>query len=226
MFLLSSDYDMTLNPYVDNLKINLGLLSSFRKNGNIFLLNTGRAFHSIKREIDEHKIDYDYLSCNDGNIMFNQKGEVLYSSNLDINLYDRLMELKKYYQLELKKVKFLENLLEFELIIKEINEDFLALLDKIMIECSLCYQVFKERGFFHFYIYDNRVNKTTPIEFLKKNYKFLHDYIYTTGDHYNDLEMIKNYHGYAMPWAKDEVKLVAEGVEEVSSVIKKINRKW
>ena len=226
MILLSSDYDMTLNAFVHDLKINLELLRPFRANGNTFLLNTGRSYHSIKKEILEYNIDYDYLSCNDGNIMFDKKGNILYSSNLDISLYDRLSELKRYYPIEIKKVKFLENLLEFELIIKEINKDFIDLLDSIMIECNLCYQMFKEKGYYHFYVYDNQINKTTPIEYLKKNYKFLHDYIYTTGDHYNDLEMIKNYHGYAMPWAKEEVKRVAEGVEDVASVIKKIDRKW
>lgn len=95
MILLASDYDNTLNAFDLDLYINIFYLEDFIKKGNLFLLNTGRPYKSIKREINKYKIPYNYLSCNDGNILFDNNSNVLYNSNLDYNLFLELENLKK-----------------------------------------------------------------------------------------------------------------------------------
>ena len=73
MKLLSSDYDLTLNTIDYDLHINMYYVEKFRKQGNIFLLNTGRSYSGIKKEIDKFRINFDYLSCYDGNLILNKE---------------------------------------------------------------------------------------------------------------------------------------------------------
>ena len=51
MKLLVSDYDKTLKNGSVILKLNLKYLKKFIQDGNMFLLNTGRPYQSIKKEI-------------------------------------------------------------------------------------------------------------------------------------------------------------------------------
>ena len=128
--------------------------------------------------------------------------------------------------MEIKKIKFLDNVLEFELIISSLNDIFLVELEKIMLKYDLCAKFFKAFGEYHIYVYQNRINKSTPIEYLKAKYKIASDNIYTVGDHINDFEMIRDYNGYAMKWAKSEIKEVASNsCFMVASLIKKIGKR-
>lgn len=71
MYVLASDYDGTLKTRIHDLHINIKSLKKFRSLGNKFIIATGRSFESIKKEIDEFEILFDYLSCNDGAVSFN-----------------------------------------------------------------------------------------------------------------------------------------------------------
>ena len=130
MILLASDYDNTLNTFDLNLYINIIYLKKFMEKGNIFLLNTGRAYESIKREIDKYQIPYNYLGCNDGNILFDKDSNILYNSNLSNNLFSEFENLKKKFDVIIEPIKFQDNLLEFEIIISKISEKFLIELNK------------------------------------------------------------------------------------------------
>ena len=56
MKLLSSDYDGTLNVFEYDIWLNLAYINNFISRGNIFVLNTGRAYDSITKEIDKYQI--------------------------------------------------------------------------------------------------------------------------------------------------------------------------
>ena len=52
-----------------------------------------------------------------------------------------------------------------------------------------------------------------------------YDDIYTIGDNINDYRMVKEYHGYTLPWAKKSLIDVCEGVvPSVRTLIKRIER--
>lgn len=69
------------------------------------------------------------------------------------------------------------------------------------------------------------IDKTSMIEEVRKKEKIDKDNVYTIGDNYNDFEMIRDYHGYTLPWGKTNLKEVCEGVvPSVKSLIKKIKR--
>lgn len=225
MILLASDYDNTLNTFDYDLKFNIIFLKKFIKNGNLFLLNTGRTYKSIKREIDKYNIPFNYLSCNDGNIMFNREKEIIYTSNMDLEIKDELRKLKNKFNIEINPIYFNNNLLEFELIIPRLTEIFYLELNKIMLKYNMCCKIFKKVNCYHVYVYSDQISKSTPIEYLKNKYNIDSKNIYTVGDHINDIEMIKDYNGYAMKWAKKEVKDVAvDTCLTVASLIKKIGR--
>lgn len=223
MFLLASDYDKTLNSFDYDLKLNIMFLKKFMNSGNIFLLNTGRPYKSIKREINKFNIPYNYLSCNDGNIMFNKNNDILYNSNLSNLILNDLNNLKNKYNLKIIPITFNDSLLEFEINISSISDSFKLDLNKVLEKYNLTCQVFKNIKHFSIYIYSKEISKSTPIEYLKNKYSLDSKKIYTIGDHYNDIPMIKDYNGYAMKWAKKEVKDVAvDSCYTVASLIKKI----
>ena len=76
-----------------------------------------------------------------------------------------------------------------------------------------------------YYLCDQKINKSTATSFVSslENVEFCD--IFTIGDHYNDLEMIRDFNGYTFPWGKKEVKEVSKGkVLSVASLVKKISR--
>ena len=97
MYVLASDYDGTLKTRIHDLRINIKSLKKFRSLGNKFIIVTGRSFESIKKEIDEFEIPFDYLSCNDGAVSFNDSLEVIDAKYIKtINFETILYILKKY----------------------------------------------------------------------------------------------------------------------------------
>ena len=86
--LLVSDYDDTLYTSSKSLYFNILAIEKFRKNGNKFAIATGRNFISIDSLIRKYKIPYDYLICNDGSIIFDNKHNIIsahYLSNSEVN---------------------------------------------------------------------------------------------------------------------------------------------
>lgn len=224
MKLLASDYDKTLKNGSIILKLNLKYLKKFIQDGNIFLLNTGRPYQSIKKEIIKYNIPYHYLSCNDGNILFNHKDQVIYISNLEKIIEKELLDLTNIFNFQIIPIKYLSNVLEYEIIISKLNKLFLLNLDKIMIKYNMCYKIFKEKEI-HIYIYSNLVSKSKPIDYIKKKENIMDTNIYTVGDNINDLEMLRDYNGYAMYHASKEIKEIAGNTcFSVSNLIRKLRR--
>ena len=75
--LLVSDYDLTLKLLYDFdndflIRANVEAIKELMAKGNIFMLNTGRDYNSIKEEVIANKIPYNYLACNDGTILLDE----------------------------------------------------------------------------------------------------------------------------------------------------------
>ena len=63
--LLVSDYDLTLKLIYDFdndllIRANVAAIKKFMDEGNIFMLNTGRAYDSIKEEVNKNHVPYNY----------------------------------------------------------------------------------------------------------------------------------------------------------------------
>lgn len=66
------------------------------------------------------------------------------------------------------------------------------------------------------------VNKATAVDFARNMFKIERDNVYTTGDNYNDIMMLEEFHGYAMANGPTDVWKHAEGI--VSNVCEVIDR--
>ena len=124
MLILSSDYDGTLKTRIHDLYINIREINKYRELGNIFVLNTGRPFESISKEIETFNIPFDYLCCNDGAVIFNEHFDVVKETTLDEkqvkhikNLMPRFdgFKIEYYYSAKQKLSAEVNNPIEIEI---------------------------------------------------------------------------------------------------------------
>jgi len=225
MKLLSSDYDGTLNVLEYDLWLNLSFIKKFMKD-NIFVLNTGRAFESIKKEINKYQIPYHYLSCNDGNLLLNNQNEIIYSTNMSIDINDLLLSLKeKFPDIEIEPIIFQDKILEYQIITSKITNEFLYELNKLCLYNDLSYKTFRILNKRFIFVTDKTISKSTSINKVSELEKIEKCDIFTIGDDLNDLEMIRDFNGYTFPWGKKELKESSQGIcLSVGSLVKKITR--
>lgn len=226
MKLLSSDYDGTLNVFGYDLGLNLSYIRKFIRDGNIFVLNTGREFNKIISEIEKYDIPYNYLSCTDGNLLLNSQNEVVYQTSMQDDISQIVFELKrKFPNIQLDPIMYNGNILEYQLVIDEINEKLLLTLEKICLLHNLCYKTFHIGSHLFVYIGHRDINKSTAIERIMHFEKIQKCDIFTVGDDMNDFEMIRDFNGYTFPWGKEELKKISQGeCFSVADLVKKITR--
>ena len=212
MHLLVSDYDQTLSMDDISFKINLLKLKQFRKQGNIFMLSTGREYSSIKSEIGKWDIPCDYMSCGDGVALYDCDGKPLIHYHLNKNDLDYSTYLKLKYNskieitdinsgidsfpdhriIQIKDVNYKNIILEIEKYFKQ----YLQYSDYIIKYNLIC-------------LIPKGINKSTTIKFLEDKLKLPKSAIFTIGDHDNDAEMIRDYNGFTMLWGTKKAKQYA-----------------
>lgn len=222
MKLLVSDYDRTFKTNVRGLKINIDYIQKFREKGHKFLLATGRTYSSIKKQIDIFNIPYDYVSCNDGAVLFNNKDDVLYTKYLNVKdielLLSRITKLVPFKQLKLYgmygEINSLNDLVEIFVETKPFHSKetlFYLLREYDNIETvSILNQTYIE----------SIGGKSRSIEYLNEQNNF--DEIITIGDSINDLQMLKQYNGYKMLIATPHLYL--HGIKTITSVKRLIKK--
>ena len=291
--LLVSDYDLTLKIIYDFnndflIRANVEAIKELMASGNIFMLNTGRDYNSIKEEIINNHIPYNYLACNDGTILLNEHDGLIHYYDLECRDYDyellynylvkeglnphavlgsmyvdnkRIDEIankyylnynidndmvslkpmsiskalttfiNKYPKFKLKVWEQFNKLLEYEVSPKSKLKDYNIIKDNVDMvqDMELLAELYhiQLKVFMDKIAYLRRfgIDKTSMIEEVRIREKIEKDNVYTIGDNYNDYEMIKEYHGYTLPWGKTNLKEVCEGiVPSVKSLIKRIER--
>ena len=88
--ILVSDYDNTFYTNEEQLYKNIENIKKFQEEGNIFVISTSRSWKSIKKEIDEYKIPFDYLCCNTGGTIFDNKGSSLFVGNISDSIINKV----------------------------------------------------------------------------------------------------------------------------------------
>ena len=227
--LLVSDYDDTLYTSSKSLYFNILAIEKFRKNGNKFAITTGRNFISIDSLIRKYKIPYDYLICNDGSIIFDNKHNIIsahYLSNSEVNdvlfylnnkneffyrisLYNTLCEaLNKEKILEIAGyIKFLKSV---KTVVNEMNEYFSTI---------------KAYKFENYLFVKRPQNKSDAIKELIEIKGINKEDVYTIGNAQNDYEMVKDYNGYNMLISSPKLYSNSKGtVTSVRQLIKKIDK--
>ncbi len=198
--LIVSDYDGTLKRNDDKIELqkNINALKTLLIEDVRIMISTGRLYKSIRSEIDNFIIPFNYLSCANGNVLFDEKFNILYKTIANSEI---LKILKPYY----KNIFSLEMLDEYgmrtnkepvEILIKIEEEKNIRrqIVDQLLLSPNVDYCTDGNNKYtIHIF---SLSNKTKTIDFLKNRKRITTDKIYTIGDGSNDLDMIKEYNGF------------------------------
>jgi len=213
MKMLVSDYDNTFSVDIKN---NINSVQNFMKN-NIFVIATGRSFVDFKKVEEKYNIKYNYLIIDHGaTIVYDDK--IIYTKCIDNDVLKILINLLNnnivFLCSGLKKINILENVTKINVHYDDIEtskkmNDFLNTNYKDYINSYLINPYTIE-------ITSNLVSKKIAIDYLNDVLNV--DSIYTIGDSYSDIDMIKTYNGFTMKDCVDELNKVKK-VSSVSEVI-------
>ena len=202
------------------------------------MISTGRSYPSIKEQINKYHIIYDYVSCGDGSLLYDNKGNIIkyFELNKDI-----IKDIQTFYQnLNYEEIQFSyqdgysnilkENILlginivfSNELLTNDIKKDFLALKKKLH---HYDFLIYEQAKYSFLCVKPENISKAFTIDLLCQKLKIKKDDVYVIGDSENDLEMIKKYNGVGMKNAFPKIlKVVKKAYNEVSDYIDEIIQK-
>lgn len=226
--LLVSDYDETFHITREGLDENIKSVKRFRGAGNVFIFATGRSYTDFKWLESEFGIEYDMLILDHGALILDGEENILFSSSIDDNT---VMAMKEDLRIEKCKRVFctsgLEGRVDFDHgNIQKVNtwydneKDPVEVLDIIQKKYGgkvNAYLIPPES----LEIITKTSAKEIAIEWVAKKLGICAENIYTAGDGYSDVAMVKKYNGYAVPNAVEPLKKAARGV--VSTVTELID---
>lgn len=231
MKMVVSDYDDTFYTNDFDVIKNVSKIEQFMKE-NIFVIATGRSYLDFKIVEDLYNIKYNYLVINHGATIINN-GKII--SNIYIN---NKIKNKLLIDLNLDKVinkdacSGINSMIELEsdnltkIHVRYKNIEYTKkIYNLIMNKYSNYINAFLVCKNQAIEIVSNNVNKSLSIKFIKDLEKIDSKKIYTIGDSYNDLQMIKDFNGFSIKNSIVDVKKYSKGeynnvYELVDDVIK------
>lgn len=236
--LIVSDYDGTLkkDENIEDLKKNLKILRAFLIDNIDVMISTGRLYKSIRLEVDRFKIPFNYMSCANGNILFDKDFRTIFKTNINSKM---LNDLRPYYNqiLEItpldeygmittnKPIEYLIHLVEEQEVRRQIVQ--LLLSSPNVDYCT------DDSSKYAIHVF-TLSNKTKTIEIVKNRLKLSQAKIYAIGDGVNDIDMIKKYNGLIVGNIFDKDKKMNDFpryetfclcAEELQQILKRARRK-
>ncbi len=221
--ILASDYDQTFYISDEDIEKNKKLVNQFQKLENLFVIATGRSYLDFQNKLNMYHFSYDYVILNHGATILDKENHML--QNISIS-NDIILDLKRDLSLE-KSISYfccsgLESRVALEpnnltkINIKYESEEYTKEKEQYISKKYKDYVNVYLVGKNSMEIISKDINKADAImKVAKINGKNEED-IYTIGDGYSDIEMIKRFDGYAMENAVNEVKKYA--IKEYPSV--------
>ena len=220
MKMLISDYDGTLNKNEDyilkiDLKLNIDAIKEFRRKGNIFVISTTRSYDSIKEEIYKYKIPYDFLTCNNGSVIFDYKDNVIYKNILSCNDLHKISDVLNGYDITYIDIYGKQvSIIDPDIVYASIKEFWKY--KKIKQELNDYKVVLRNLNIF----IKNSSTKLDGANILKE-YLATNE-IYAVGDSKDELELLQAYDGYKM--LMSDPCLYNKNIKTTSSVHKVIKK--
>lgn len=221
MKLLVSDYDRTFYTNNDDIKKNVEKVTEFINLGNLFIIASGRFFNDFKNAINKHNLIFNYAIINHGATIIDDKFNVLFNINIDSNILPYLIKdldltnFKSYTCCNVLDDTNINSLEITKICVRYFSdEEALKMSDYI----NQKYSNFVNAYFINncgIEIISHKINKAIAINLIKEKHHNIDD-VYTIGDGYNDIDMIKAFKGYAMKNGIDELKKCA--IKEYESV--------
>ncbi len=224
MKLFATDYDGTL--YVDDkkMKSTVKKLKKLKKKDFIIVIATGRGYPSIKNQTTIHNIPFDYITCSDGSVIYNNEGIIKkkYLVNKDIiKPFEEFYKPINFEEIQYSYPTGYSNILkedDDDLIVLNVcvsNENYTTELVDSFIKMSKQYPDYNFLNYMHpnfsyLCIKPKGISKSAAIEFIRKNNKIKKEDVYTIGDSSNDYEMIRDYNGACIENSVPELFTVAK----------------
>ncbi|MBQ8163390.1 MAG: HAD-IIB family hydrolase [Clostridia bacterium] len=225
MKIIASDYDGTVN-YHGISDADKQAITKFREAGNKFGIVTGRDLEMALWILDEMKIEIDYLICCTGAIILDGKGNILYEKrqSVDIDRFNQIIDKAREFHfgnfsISDRLIRFyndrraiipceLERISEFTQanVWFPSEENCIKFLNYLNTEHGDYIIGFRNGGSVD--IPPKGISKPTGVHEYAKMFDNV-DKIYAVGDNLNDIPMIKEFCGFAVSNAKDEVKNAA-----------------
>ena len=227
MKVLISDYDQTFFTSLEGVEQNRINVEKFRKKGNLFIIATGRGFEHFKFVVNKHNLEYDFAIINHGATILDSNDNIISNITIDNNILKNLekdLELDK--SLDRFYCKKFKNITDFESDLTKINvkykekEDYLKVINKIKNKYSdyiNLYDILNNK----IELISNKTSKYLAAKTLIDKLNINKKDVYSIGDGYSDIEMVKNFNGYCMKNSVSELKEVA--TKEYDSVSELLN---
>lgn len=192
MKILVSDFDNTF--FTNDIDENVKLVDEFINQSNIFIIATGRPLYLLKPELSKYKINYDFLICNDGAVIFDKEHNIIDKTNIDylttVQIYNIL---KRSNDIEHVYVDAIYDFGELD------SKDFNGILalpydrDKVeLILKEIRYKYPTVQGYLSHHwlnILSVDASKGNAIKYLENMYDWKEENIYIIGDNNNDSSM-------------------------------------
>ena len=236
MKLLVSDFDGTYFKDEESILINNKYINKWRDNGNLFMLSSGRSFKSLKSMTEKYNIKYDYLSCCDGSILYDNNDNVIIKYKLNEQIVKSFLSLIKYVNIERIQYSYDDEyynkkqkgtLIGINLVIQNenVNNIFLNKWNELK-NNNLNYDFlgYKHDDITFFCIKNKGINKSTTVKYLENKLNINYDDIYVFGDNENDYMMLSNYNSYYIGNVDEKIKNVCiTGYDDVYNFFNKKN---
>ena len=227
---LISDYYQTFYLNDKDIEENKKVIKRFRELGNIFIIATGRSYMDYKNKVQQYNIEYDYVILNHGTTILDSNNNTIYNCVINNNIIDKLkndLELNKsvsnfccskfesrvnFNCNNLTKIHVRYNDRETAMgISNKINDKYAEYINAYFVTGNAVEIISKE------------TDKSYAISLLLENLKIDKNQVYTIGDGYSDIEMIKDYNGYCMKESVEELKILAKNeFESVSMLVNEL----
>ena len=231
--IIVSDYDKTFYISDEDIEKNKIAVSDFENLGNIFIIATGRSFLDFKNKVNAYKIHYNYAILNHGATIIDGEDNVLYNFPIDNSIIPKIknelhienaieyfccsnLESRVNFEhTELTKIRVKYNTKEEAMKVNEIlNSKFSEYINSYIVTNSAVE------------IISNKTNKSNAIKLLSKKFNINEKNVYTIGDGYSDITMIKDFNGYCMANSVEELKQIAtKEYNSVSELIRDVIKK-
>ena len=201
MKILASDFDDTIyfEDDVEKSIKNIKAIKEFVSFGNSFCIITGRNYSDVKLLLNEYKIPYTYLICEDGAKIFNNMDYCIDTIYMDKELIKEIINMLNEYNYDYYLddgynksnnindcVKVVVNCSEKDKQVEIVNK----------IKENIKVYVYASK--YHINIVNFSVNKANALKRLLNIENLSYNNLHVIGDNSNDYEMVKNFSGAIM----------------------------
>lgn len=227
---LASDYDNTFYLNDEDIEVNKKAIREFRNAGNVFVIATGRSYMDLLKKVNAYNLIYDYAIIDHGAGIIDGSANVIDSVFIEDSI---VPSIKNDLRLETSISNFCCSLFDSRVGFDHKN------LTKIDVKYStkeeawaVNEEINKKYGdqvISYFLtsnaieIISNKTNKSHAIGVLADMLNIAKENVYTIGDGYSDMEMIRDFNGYRMEDSVDGLKeMTSRSVASVSELVKKL----